>query len=139
VQKSNNNSNRTEAKSSRGFAWQKRFDSILRKIQNRFTLYRPKEIESDITRAEREAREEKRKAYKEAAMPSSITIKLPDKLEKELEAVMKAEKTSKDKIIKDALSRYLSIKQFQLLRKKVLPFAESQGLLTDEDVFKAIS
>lgn len=36
-------------------------------------------------------------------MPSSITIKLPDKLEKELEAVMKAEKTSKDKIIKDAL------------------------------------
>ncbi len=72
-------------------------------------------------------------------MPSSITIKLPDKLEKELEAVMKAEKTSKDKIIKDALSRYLSAKQFQLLRKKVLPFAESQGLLTDEDVFKAIS
>jgi predicted transcriptional regulator len=72
-------------------------------------------------------------------MPSSITIKLPDKLEKELEAVMKAEKTSKDKIIKDALIRYLSVKQFQLLRKKVLPFAESQGLLTDEDVFKAIS
>jgi predicted transcriptional regulator len=72
-------------------------------------------------------------------MPSSITIKLPDKLEKELEAVMKAEKTSKDKIIKDALSRYLSVKQFQLLRKKALPFAESQGLLTDEDVFKAIS
>ena len=72
-------------------------------------------------------------------MPSSITIKLPDKLEKELEAVMKAEKTSKDKIIKDALSRYLSVKQFQLLRKKTLPFAESQGLLTDEDVFKAIS
>jgi len=56
-----------------------------------------------------------------------------------LEAVMKAEKTSKDKIIKDALTRYLSVKQFQLLRKKVLPFAESQGLLTDEDVFKAIS
>ncbi len=72
-------------------------------------------------------------------MPSSITIKLPDKLEKELEAVMKAEKTSKDKIIKDALIRYLSVKQFRLLRKKVLPFAESQGLLTDEDVFKAIS
>jgi len=72
-------------------------------------------------------------------MPSSITIKLPDKLEKELEAVMKAEKTSKDKIIKDALTRYLSVKQFQLLRKKALPFAESQGLLTDEDVFKAIS
>ena len=72
-------------------------------------------------------------------MPSSITIKLPDKLEKELKAVMKAEKTSRDEIIKDALSRYLSIKQFQLLRKKVLPFAESQGLLTDEDVFKAIS
>jgi len=72
-------------------------------------------------------------------MSSTITIKLPDKLDKELETVTKAEKTTKDKIIKDALARYLSVKQFQLLRKKVLPFAEAQGLLTDEDVFKAIS
>ncbi len=40
-------------------------------------------------------------------MPSSITIKLPDKLEKELEAVMKAEKTSKDKIMPGPLNLWM--------------------------------
>ncbi|MEK7288855.1 MAG: ribbon-helix-helix domain-containing protein [Planctomycetota bacterium] len=72
-------------------------------------------------------------------MSSSITLKLSDKLEKELNAVVKTEKLSKDEIIKDALAHYLAIKHFHQLRKKVLPFAEAQGLLTDEDVFQAMS
>ena len=72
-------------------------------------------------------------------MSSPITIKLSDKLEKELNAAVKTEKISKDEIIKDALARYLAIKHFHQIRKKVLPFAEAQGLLTDEDVFQTIS
>jgi metal-responsive CopG/Arc/MetJ family transcriptional regulator len=52
---------------------------------------------------------------------------------------VRAEKTSKSEIIRDAVARYLASKRFQQLRKKVLPFAEAQGLITDEDVFKAIS
>ena len=72
-------------------------------------------------------------------MSSPITIKLSDKLEKELNATVKSEKISKDEIIEDALSRYLAVKHFHQIRKKVLPFAEAQGLLTDEDVFQAIS
>jgi len=72
-------------------------------------------------------------------MASPITIKLSDKLEEELNAAVKAEKISKDEIIKDALARYLAIKHFRQIRKKVLPFAEAQGLLTDEDVFQTIS
>ena len=72
-------------------------------------------------------------------MSSPITIKLSDKLEKELNAAVKTEKISKDEIIKDALARYLAIKHFYQIRKKVLPFAEAQGLLTDEDVFQTIS
>ncbi len=72
-------------------------------------------------------------------MKDTITIRLPEKLQKELEKVVKEEKTSKSEIIRDAVSRYLTVKRFQQLRKKVLPFAEAQGLLTDEDIFKAIS
>lgn len=72
-------------------------------------------------------------------MPSSITIKLSDKLKKELNAAVKTEKIPQEEIIKEALTRYLAIKHFHQLRKKALPFAESQGLLTDEDIFQTIS
>jgi metal-responsive CopG/Arc/MetJ family transcriptional regulator len=72
-------------------------------------------------------------------MKDTITIRLPEKIQKELEAVVKTEKTSKSEIIREAISRYLAAKRFQQLRKKVLPFAEAQGLITDEDIFKAIS
>ena len=72
-------------------------------------------------------------------MKDTITIRLPEKIQKELEAVVKIENTSKSEIIREAISRYLASKRFQQLRKKVLPFAEAQGLITDEDIFKAIS
>lgn len=72
-------------------------------------------------------------------MPDTITIRLPQKLQKELDKVVKREKTSKSEIIREAISRYIAIKRFQQLRKQVLPFAEAEGLLTDEDIFKAIS
>ncbi|MDO8445979.1 MAG: ribbon-helix-helix domain-containing protein [Deltaproteobacteria bacterium] len=72
-------------------------------------------------------------------MSDTITIRLPKKLQKELNIVTKIEKTSKSEVVREAVSRYLAVKRFQQLRKQVLPFAESEGLLTDEDVFKAIS
>jgi hypothetical protein len=31
------------------------------------------------------------------------------------------------------------VNRFRELRRKVLPFAEAQGLVTDEDVFRAVS
>lgn len=72
-------------------------------------------------------------------MKGTITIRLPESIQKELNIIVKAEGISKSDIIRDAITRYLALKRFQMLRKKVLPFAEAKGLLTDEDVFKAIS
>jgi metal-responsive CopG/Arc/MetJ family transcriptional regulator len=72
-------------------------------------------------------------------MRGTITLRLPEKLRKDLDKVVKAEKTSKSDVIRDAIERYIALKRFQQLRKKVLPFAEAEGLITDEDVFKAIS
>ena len=42
-------------------------------------------------------------------------------------------------VVRTAIRRYLAIERFRSLRAKVLPFAEAQGFLTDEDVFKALS
>lgn len=72
-------------------------------------------------------------------MKETITIRLPEKLQKELEMVVRADKSTKSDIIREAVSRYVAAKRFHQLRKKVLPFAEAQGLLTDEDIFKALS
>jgi len=72
-------------------------------------------------------------------MRGTITIRLPEKLQRDLDRVIKAEKTSKSDVIRDAIERYIALKRFRQLRKKVLPFAEAEGLVTDEDIFKAIS
>lgn len=70
---------------------------------------------------------------------SAFTIRLPKSLKKELENLAKEEGSPVSELIRESLDHFLAIKRFRLLRKKTLPFAESQGLLTDEDVFKAIS
>ncbi len=72
-------------------------------------------------------------------MRDTITIRLPKKMQKELEVISKTERRSKSEVVRDAIAQYLTIKRFQQLRKKVLPFAEVEGLLTDEDVFNLIS
>ena len=72
-------------------------------------------------------------------MDRMIHVRVSDELRKELEQVLKEEKgVSQSEFIREAVRKYLDIKKFRNLRKKVLPFAESQGLLTDEDVFESI-
>ena len=72
-------------------------------------------------------------------MRGLISIRLPEKMQKELESISKIERKSKSENIREALSKYLAVKRFQKKKKKVLPFAEAEGLLTDEDIFRSIS
>jgi metal-responsive CopG/Arc/MetJ family transcriptional regulator len=72
-------------------------------------------------------------------MPGTITIRLPEELEKELDTVTREEKISRSEIIREAISRHLAVKRFRQLRRQILPFAEAKGILTDEDVFKSVS
>ena len=72
-------------------------------------------------------------------MPDTITVRLSRKLQEELSRIARKEGTSRSEIVREALTHYLAIKRFRQLRKKVLPFAEAEGLLTDEDIFKLIS
>ena len=70
---------------------------------------------------------------------SALTIRLPKEIKKELECLAKDEKVPVSDLIRESLDYFLAVKRFRRLRKKTLPFAEAQGLLTDEDVYKAVS
>ena len=69
----------------------------------------------------------------------SLTIRLEDDLEQELEAACAETGRSRGEIVRDALRRQLQLMRFERLRRQSLPFGEAAGLLTDDDVFTAIS
>jgi metal-responsive CopG/Arc/MetJ family transcriptional regulator len=46
---------------------------------------------------------------------------------------------NRSEIAREALRRQLKLEQFEELRKRVMPFAEARGILTDEDIFSQIS
>jgi len=70
---------------------------------------------------------------------NTVTIRLPDRLKKDLQRISREQNKSVSDVVRESVRRYVAIERFRALRKKVLPFAEAQGLLTDEDVFKVIS
>ena len=70
---------------------------------------------------------------------TSITIRLDEDLEGLLAEASKRSGRNKSEIAREALRRQLSIEKFESLRKRIMPFAEARGYLTDEDVFSRIS
>jgi len=70
---------------------------------------------------------------------STLTIRLDQKLEKALDRLARSTGKTKSEIAKDALKREVAVTRFREPRRKTLPFAEAQGLLTDEDVFQVVS
>jgi predicted transcriptional regulator len=71
-------------------------------------------------------------------MKRPLTIRLPDELRDSLYSISESERVPVSDIVRESVRRYVSIYRFRRLRNKVLPFAEAQGLLTDEDVFRSL-
>ena len=71
-------------------------------------------------------------------MNRPITVRLPDDLRKVLEGISKTERIPVSDVVRESIRKYVSVYRFRKLRNKVLPFAEAQGLLTDEDIFKGL-
>ena len=69
----------------------------------------------------------------------TLTLRLPDELKRELEQVCREQNRPVSDAVRDAVRRYVARERFHALRRKTLPLAEAQGLLTDEDVFEATS
>jgi predicted transcriptional regulator len=70
---------------------------------------------------------------------SNITVRLPQSLRKQLADLSRQQQRPASEIVRESLRRYVAVERFRALRRKALPFAEAQGLLTDEDVFRVIS
>jgi predicted transcriptional regulator len=70
---------------------------------------------------------------------ATLTIRLDRKLEVALDRLARTTGRTKSELAREALSRQVQVARFRELRRKTLPFAEAQGLLTDEEVFKAVS
>ena len=70
---------------------------------------------------------------------SSLTIRLDKDLDALLTKASQRSGKNRSLIVREALRRQLRLEQFEEIRKKVMPFAEARGYLTDEDVFSQIS
>ena len=70
---------------------------------------------------------------------STVSIRIPEALREELEALAERQGRPMSDLVRESLRRYVAAERFQTLRRRTLPFAEARGVLTDEDVFEAIS
>jgi predicted transcriptional regulator len=69
---------------------------------------------------------------------ATLTLRIPDDLDKELGRQSTASHLSKSDLAREALQRYLRVARFRTLRSKLVPRAQSRGINTDEDVFRAL-
>jgi metal-responsive CopG/Arc/MetJ family transcriptional regulator len=68
-----------------------------------------------------------------------ISVSLPEGLRAELDRLTEADGTSRSGVVREALREYLFARQLRTLRQELMPYAEDQGIYTDEDVFRAVA
>ena len=70
---------------------------------------------------------------------STLTIRLDKDLNDLLTKASRRSGKNRSEVAREALRRQLRISQFEALRRKIIPFAEVRGYLTDDDVFAEVS
>jgi metal-responsive CopG/Arc/MetJ family transcriptional regulator len=72
-------------------------------------------------------------------MRESISISLPEDLKAEIDRFIRAQGISRSDLVREALRDYLFSRRLRALRQELMPYAETQGIYTDEDVFREVS
>ncbi len=72
-------------------------------------------------------------------MTDAVTVRLDRELARRLDRMSKRLGRSRSDVVRDALRRQLSLLQFEEVRRRIAPFAQAAGYLTDEDVFRDVS
>ena len=72
-------------------------------------------------------------------MQESITILVPSELKVALDELTRNAGASPDELVGEAIKQYLFVRRFRSLRERMAPKAQSQGILTDQDVFDRVS
>jgi len=69
---------------------------------------------------------------------ATITLRVPDELDQELERLSHDQGVSKSDLAREALRRYLQVAEFRSLRSELVARAQAIGVSTDDDVFRLL-
>ena len=72
-------------------------------------------------------------------MRTVLSVSLPENMAAELETIAKAMGRNKSDIVKESLGLFLWETKFRNIKKKLSGKAKAAGVITEEDVFKAVS
>lgn len=72
-------------------------------------------------------------------MRSVLSVSLTEQMAEELDAFARATGRNKSDIVKESLSIFLWETRFKNIRKRLAKKAKAAKVITEEDVFKAIS
>ena len=70
---------------------------------------------------------------------TTLTLRVPDDLDRDLERQSAALGISKSDLAREALKRYLRVTEFRTLRTNLVARAQAGGINTDEDVFEVLT
>jgi predicted transcriptional regulator len=74
-----------------------------------------------------------------SGMETTLTIRVLSDLKRQLDALSRRTRRSSSELVRESLRRLIASEQIAAVRKMTMPLAEAQGVVTDEDVFKAVS
>ena len=72
-------------------------------------------------------------------METTLNVRLPSELKQQLDALSRRTHRSASELVRESLRRSIASEQIAAVRKMTMPLAEVQGLVTDDDIFKAVS
>ena len=72
-------------------------------------------------------------------MRTVLSVSLPEKMAKELNAFAKEMGRNKSDILKESLGRYLWEAKLHKAQKMFFPKSKAKGIITEDDMFKEIS
>jgi metal-responsive CopG/Arc/MetJ family transcriptional regulator len=72
-------------------------------------------------------------------MEQPITVSLPNEIALALEQATRDEGISSSELVGKALRQYIALRKYRLLRDRLSPRAEAQGIVCDQDVFDRVS
>ena len=70
---------------------------------------------------------------------SVLTLRLDPELERQLADAARRTGQTRSEFVRGALRRQIALADLEDLRRRIMPFAEARGYLTDEEIFQDVS
>jgi predicted transcriptional regulator len=70
---------------------------------------------------------------------SAVTIRLDSKLRRELDRLCRRLGRTRSEVVRDAVRRQIALLRFDEGQRRLIPYGEAAGYLTDKGVFRDVS